>query len=275
MKGTTSLISFFSLSRYRILHSQYQYRFFNSSSSSSPSLSSSSPPSSNKLFVGGLSWSVDEKSLKDAFSSFGDVTEVRIVYDKDSGRARGFGFVIFSNEDDAKYAKDAMDGKALLGRPLKINFALEKARGGPVVVPRTTSFISLFSLSRHRILHSQYRFFNSSSSSPSLSLSSPSSNKLFVGGLSWSVDEKSLKDAFSSFGDVTKVRIVYDKDSGRARGFGFVILSNEDDAKSAKDAMDPKALLGRPLRINFALEKARGGPAVVPWFSDNGRFNRH
>jgi RNA recognition motif-containing protein len=138
MKGTTSLISFFSFSRYRILHSQYQYRFFNSSSSSP-----SSSPSSNKLFVGGLSWSVDEKSLKDAFSSFGDVTEglfsfqssmcstlclsqflfrnfnwviffivaVRIVYDKDSGRARGFGFVIFSNEDDAKSAKDAMDGK--------------------------------------------------------------------------------------------------------------------------------------------------------------------
>ncbi|GAU39856.1 hypothetical protein TSUD_69040, partial [Trifolium subterraneum] len=93
-------------------------------------------------------------------------------------------------------------------------------------------------------------------------------------GLSWSVDEKSLKNAFSSFGDVTEVRIVYDKDSGRARGFGFVIFSNEDDAKSAKDAMDGKALLGRPLRINFALEKARGGPVVVPRFSDNGRFNR-
>ncbi|KAK2388548.1 hypothetical protein P8452_26510 [Trifolium repens] len=141
----------------------------------------------------------------------------------------------------------------------------------------TTSLISLFSLSRHRILRSQYRFFNSSSSSssPSLSSSSPSSNKLFVGGISWSVDEKSLKDAFSSFGYVTEVRIVYDKDSGRARGFGFVIFSNEDDAKSAKDAMDGKALLGRPLKINFALEKARGGPVVVPQFSDNGRFNRH
>ncbi|TKY49976.1 Glycine-rich RNA-binding protein 4 [Spatholobus suberectus] len=104
---------------------------------------------------------------------------------------------------------------------------------------------------------------------------SPSSDKLFVGGLSWSVDENSLKDAFSSFGDVTEVRIVYDKDSGRSRGFGFVIFSNEDDAKCAKDVMDGKALIGRPLRINFALEKARGVPVVVPQLSDIGHLNRH
>ncbi|XP_030928954.1 glycine-rich RNA-binding protein 4, mitochondrial-like isoform X2 [Quercus lobata] len=86
----------------------------------------SSPPPNNKLFVGGLSWSVDEKSLTDAFSSFGEVTEVNILYDKDTGRSRGFGFVNFSKEDDARCAKDAMDGKALLGRPLRISFALEK-----------------------------------------------------------------------------------------------------------------------------------------------------
>ncbi|KAJ9170038.1 hypothetical protein P3X46_018174 [Hevea brasiliensis] len=72
--------------------------------------SASAAPNS-KLFVAGLSWSVDEKSLKDAFSSFGDVTEVRIMYDKDSGRSRGFGFVNFSKEDEAICAKDAMDGK--------------------------------------------------------------------------------------------------------------------------------------------------------------------
>ncbi|GLT28318.1 hypothetical protein SLA2020_032600 [Shorea laevis] len=99
-----------------------------------------SPPSpKSKLFVGGLSHSVDEKSLKDAFSSFGEVTEVRIMYDKDSGRSRGFGFVHFCKEDDAMSAKDAMDGKALLGRPLRISFALERVRGGPVVVPRLPS----------------------------------------------------------------------------------------------------------------------------------------
>uniref|UniRef100_A0A2N9GJP4 RRM domain-containing protein n=1 Tax=Fagus sylvatica TaxID=28930 RepID=A0A2N9GJP4_FAGSY len=106
---------------------------------SPPSSSSSSHPPKNRLFVGGLSWSVDEKSLKDAFSSFGEVTEVNILYDKDSGRSRGFGFVNFSKEDDARCAKDAMDGKALLGRPLRLSFALEKVRGGPVVVPRLSN----------------------------------------------------------------------------------------------------------------------------------------
>ncbi|GAB2217740.1 hypothetical protein Droror1_Dr00000949 [Drosera rotundifolia] len=86
--------------------------------------------------VSGLSWSVDEKNLVDAFSSFGDITEVRIMYDKDTGRSRGFGFVYFSEDDSASHAKDAMDGKALLGPPLRISFALKRVRGAPVVVPR-------------------------------------------------------------------------------------------------------------------------------------------
>lgn len=72
----------------------------------------------------------------DAFSNFGEVTEVRIMYDKDTGRSRGFGFVYFAKDDAAKTAKDAMDGKALLGRPMRISFALEKVRGAPIVVPR-------------------------------------------------------------------------------------------------------------------------------------------
>ncbi|KAG8078845.1 hypothetical protein GUJ93_ZPchr0007g6248 [Zizania palustris] len=64
---------------------------------------------------------------------------VRIVYDKNSGRSRGFGFVHFSNDIDAKCAKDSMDGKVMLGRPLWISFALDKVRGSPVIVPRIST----------------------------------------------------------------------------------------------------------------------------------------
>ncbi|KAJ0051645.1 hypothetical protein Pint_01974 [Pistacia integerrima] len=109
------------------------------SSSLSSSSSFLSPPPSPKLFVAGLSRSVDEKSLKDAFSSFGDVEEVKIIYDKDTGRSRCFGFVHFSKENDAESAKSAMDGKALMGRPLRIRFALQRVRGQPIVVPRLTN----------------------------------------------------------------------------------------------------------------------------------------
>ncbi|KAF9612042.1 hypothetical protein IFM89_037801 [Coptis chinensis] len=66
-------------------------------------------------------------------------SKVRIVYDKDSGRSKGFGFVHFAKDEDAGSAKDAMDGKAMLGRPLRISFAVEKVRGGPLVVPRLSS----------------------------------------------------------------------------------------------------------------------------------------
>uniref|UniRef100_A0A0D9V9E7 RRM domain-containing protein n=1 Tax=Leersia perrieri TaxID=77586 RepID=A0A0D9V9E7_9ORYZ len=70
-------------------------------------------------------------------------SNVRIMYDKNSGRSRGFGFIHFSSEYEAKCAKDAMDGKVMLGRPLRISFALDKVRGAPVIVPRLSTVVSI------------------------------------------------------------------------------------------------------------------------------------
>ncbi|KAF8672650.1 hypothetical protein HU200_022119 [Digitaria exilis] len=76
------------------------------------------------------------------------------MYDKNSGRSRGFGFIHFSNDHEAKCAKDAMDGKVMLGRPLRISFALEKVRGAPVIVPRLSTVRNLtadiFTLWKHK-----------------------------------------------------------------------------------------------------------------------------
>ncbi|CAL0323465.1 unnamed protein product [Lupinus luteus] len=57
--------------------------------------------SSSKLFVGGLSYGVDDQSLRDAFASFGDVVEARVITDRESGRSRGFGFVNYGSEEAA------------------------------------------------------------------------------------------------------------------------------------------------------------------------------
>ena len=80
----------------------------------------------NKLFVGGISWNIDWRELKDVFSEFGEVTFVRIITDRETGRSKGFGFVEFASADDAAKAKDEMDGKEIDGRAIRIDFAQEK-----------------------------------------------------------------------------------------------------------------------------------------------------
>jgi len=86
--------------------------------------------SSSKLFIGGLSYGVDDQSLKDAFATYGDVIEARVITDRDTGRSRGFGFVNFTSEDSATKAL-AMDGQDLSGRNIRVSYANDKQQGGP------------------------------------------------------------------------------------------------------------------------------------------------
>ena len=90
----------------------------------------------NKLFVGGLAWGTDDHSLHDAFSKFGEVTEAKVILERDTGRSRGFGFVTFANGDDAAKAISEMDGTELDGRSIRVNEAQDKPRGGGRGGPR-------------------------------------------------------------------------------------------------------------------------------------------
>ena len=64
--------------------------------------------------------------LRTAFENSGTVEDVRIITDRETGRSRGFGFVTFSNRDDALNAIENLNGHDLDGRPLKVNEALER-----------------------------------------------------------------------------------------------------------------------------------------------------
>eukprot|EP00249_Psilotum_nudum_P006203 c19536_g1_i1 orf=431-1153(-) len=83
-------------------------------------------PPSCQVFVGGLAWGTNEQSLRDAFSSFGEVIDARVITDRETGRSRGFGFVRFTSVADAEAAIEQMNGRDLGGRNVRVNFATER-----------------------------------------------------------------------------------------------------------------------------------------------------
>jgi RNA recognition motif-containing protein len=85
---------------------------------------------SNKLFVGGLSWNTTDQDLQEAFGTFGEVTEAKVVTDRETGRSRGFGFVTFASEEDAANARREMDGATLDSRKIRVDAATPRGSGG-------------------------------------------------------------------------------------------------------------------------------------------------
>eukprot|EP00268_Persea_americana_P000889 TRINITY_DN102786_c1_g1_i1.p1 TRINITY_DN102786_c1_g1~~TRINITY_DN102786_c1_g1_i1.p1 ORF type:complete len:152 (-),score=36.09 TRINITY_DN102786_c1_g1_i1:503-958(-) len=86
--------------------------------------------SSTKLFIGGLSFGTNDESLRDAFASFGDVVEAKVITDRDTGRSRGYGFVNFASGESASSALSGMDGQELHGRNIRVGYANERPSGG-------------------------------------------------------------------------------------------------------------------------------------------------
>jgi len=76
-----------------------------------------------KIYVGNLSFNIDDEKLREIFSKFGDVEEAVIIKDKFSGRSKGFGFVTFSDDAAANKAIKEMNEKEVDGRALKVNEA--------------------------------------------------------------------------------------------------------------------------------------------------------
>ncbi|KAK3299059.1 uncharacterized protein B0H64DRAFT_439466 [Chaetomium fimeti] len=85
----------------------------------------------SKLFIGGLAWHTEEATLRQKFEEFGDVEEAVVVKDRDTGRSRGFGFVRYTNEDDAIKAIEAMNNVDFDGRQIRVDKASDTGpRGG-------------------------------------------------------------------------------------------------------------------------------------------------
>ena len=85
----------------------------------------------NRLYVGNLPFSADENAVRELFAQDGrEVTEVKLITDRDTGRPRGFGFVEMANSEQADAAISALNGTSMDGRDLTVNEAKERTSGG-------------------------------------------------------------------------------------------------------------------------------------------------
>lgn len=82
-----------------------------------------------KIYVGNLPFTADENAVRELFAQHGTVESVSLITDRDTGRPRGFGFVQMPNAD-AQRAIQALNGKQMGGRPLRVNEAQERERNG-------------------------------------------------------------------------------------------------------------------------------------------------
>ncbi len=94
--------------------------------------------------------------------------------------------------------------------------------------------------------------------------------KIYVGNLSFSTTEDELRGLFATYGKVNMASIVSDRMSGQSRGFGFVEMSTEDEARAAISVLDGRELGGRQLKVNEAKDRS-SGPGGRP---SNGGYNR-
>lgn len=186
-------------------------------------------PEGTKLYVGNIPFDITSEELARIFEESGVVEMVEVIYDKATERSRGFAFVTMSTVEEAEAAIQKFNGSEVGGRFLRVNFP-EVPRGSSRS-PRTRphSYTSNFVDSPH---------------------------KVYVGNLPFSTTADTLRSAFERVGNVLGARVVFDRETGRSRGFGFVTFSSEADVDAAISSMNGADLEGRSIRVSIALSRS-------------------
>ena len=138
------------------------------------------------MFVGNLSWNIDDEWLYREFEEFGELTGARVLTDKATGRSKGFGYVEFAKSENAAAALKAKKGTQIDGREANVDFATPRDNTAPK--------------DRAAGRAAQY---GDSKNDPS--------DTLFLGNLSFDADENVVGEAFGQHGTVVNVRLPTDQ----------------------------------------------------------------
>lgn len=176
------------------------------------------------IFVGRLSWSIDDEWLKNEFEHIGGVIGARVIMERGTNRSRGYGYVDFEDIEHAQKAIKEMHEKEIDGRAINCDLSTSK--------PQSNNGADRASK------------FGDSPSAPS--------DTLFLGNLSFNANRDELYEIFGKFGEIVSVRIPTHPETEQPKGFGYVQYTNQEDAQKALDSLQGEYIDNRPVRLDFS-----------------------
>jgi nucleolysin TIA-1/TIAR len=209
------------------------------------------------VFVGDLSPEVNDEVLGKAFSAFGTLSDARVMWDMNSGKSRGYGFLAFRDKTDAEQAIATMNGEWLGSRAIRVNWANQKTQGAPPVTtnrPQGGGSISLGAPAPAPI-----NFAGGPISYESVVQQTPAYNStVYVGNLTPYTTQADLIPLFQSIGYLSEIRMQAD------RGFAFVKLDTHEHAAMAIVQLQGQMVHGRPIKCSWGKDRADGTGALPP-----------
>ncbi|KZV77008.1 RNA-binding domain-containing protein [Peniophora sp. CONT] len=209
------------------------------------------------VFVGDLSPEVNDDVLAKAFSAFGTLSDARVMWDMNSGKSRGYGFLAFRDKTDAEQAIATMNGEWLGSRAIRVNWANQKTQGAPPV--GGTGMGGMGGGMGGGGGPSPMTFTGGPMTYESVVQQTPAYNTtVYVGNLVPFCTQADLIPLFQSIGYLSEVRMQAD------RGFAFVKLDTHEHAAMAIVQLQGQMVHGRPIKCSWGKDRDTGGAGTTP-----------
>uniref|UniRef100_A0A7N8X5A1 ELAV-like protein n=1 Tax=Mastacembelus armatus TaxID=205130 RepID=A0A7N8X5A1_9TELE len=210
------------------------------------------------LYVSGLPKTMSQKDMEQLFSQYGRIITSRILVDQVTGISRGVGFIRFDKRNEAEEAIKGLNGQKPLGaaEPITVKFA-----NNPSQKTGQALLTQLYQTAGIKCYHFKTKFspitIDSMTSLAGVNLTGPTGAGwcIFVYNLSPEADESVLWQLFGPFGAVTNVKVIRDFTTNKCKGFGFVTMTNYDEAAMAIASLNGYRLGDRVLQVSFKTSK--------------------
>lgn len=202
------------------------------------------PVETPRLYLGNLSYDASEQDLEDLFKGIGSVRSIEIIYNRHTHRSKGYGFIEMLSVEEAKRAVEVLHDKAFMGRNLVVNGASAKPKEDRP--PRDSKPREKTPRERKPARERGERSGKGGNNQA----------RLLLGNISPNTDESSLEDHFKGIGNVRRVELVYNKQTHKPEGTGYVEMQKAEDAQRAIEILHDQPFMGSKLAVTSANEKA-------------------